>query len=250
MAKVAGDLSSAAMDAQIRRFIDSVQLLADPRLQFAPFGATDGWMQVERTVEFFPPSLTPIEATVVRHIATTAFCQLVTRTGVHARLEASSVAQMILNISSAIGSTEQRRAYEMAVETLRNHMPSCARPYTDSRIGLALQFISRNASRNTLRLEQVAAAISISRWHLARLLRRETGHSFGEHIRECRIRRAVSLLDRPILSVKEVAAQVGYSVPQLERAFARALQTTPSRWRAQKNFVLSEAHEIDRNGKI
>jgi AraC family transcriptional regulator len=102
----------------------------------------------------------------------------------------------------------------------------------DPRVPRALEYISARASLGSLTLGDVAGAVGLSTWHLARLLRRHTGLTFKAHVRETRLNAAGGLLMATGLSVKEIATQVGYAHPtDFNRQFKRVFSSTPAAWR-------------------
>lgn len=100
------------------------------------------------------------------------------------------------------------------------------------RCSAILKFISARYGDPDLDLERAAVAVRLSRYHLTRILKRETGFSFAHHIRVVRIAQAMELFRTTTLSVKEVAARVGYSNTNvLDRNFKRVHGVTPSAYR-------------------
>jgi AraC-like DNA-binding protein len=104
----------------------------------------------------------------------------------------------------------------------------------DARIRGALQFIETHYTEPRLTLGAVAAHVGMSRFHLARTLTTQTGHGFRAHLHGARVRAAERLLRGTTLSVKEVAATVGYNdTTQLCRHFRRFRGTSPARFAAR-----------------
>lgn len=69
-------------------------------------------------------------------------------------------------------------------------------------------------------------------YHLSHLFRIETGIGYRKYLSTTRLDRAQSLLLDPTLSVKEVAASVGYSTTAtFDREFKRVHKCSPSEWR-------------------
>ena len=103
------------------------------------------------------------------------------------------------------------------------------------RSAVLLEAIRMGFHESTLRLRDVAGAAGFSPWHAAHLLARDTGQGFIAHVRDHRVTAARQLLDETLLSVKEIAAQVGYSsARQLTRDFKRLCGTTPIAFRASR----------------
>ena len=104
-------------------------------------------------------------------------------------------------------------------------MPRC-------RAELALRTIVANSSDSGYSLEAAADVVGLSRWYVSRILVRETGYGFGGHMRRLRMMRAVLLMERPELSVKEIAARAGFSsTSEMDRKFRGQFRTTPSEFR-------------------
>lgn len=97
----------------------------------------------------------------------------------------------------------------------------------------AIVWMARHLAEPSADLRALAAALGVSRWHLSRVISRETGHGFAEHLHGLRVLEAAHLLATTRLSVKEVAATVGYPrTGELDRHFGRWLRMTPSRFRS------------------
>ncbi len=109
-----------------------------------------------------------------------------------------------------------------------------ARP-THPRVVRALTLMRKSYANQQLRLKDVASAVELTSCHLSRLLRRETGRGFVDHMQRIRLEKAVTFLRAGHLSVKQVAAEVGYKyASDLTRHFRAAHGTTPTAWRSQQ----------------
>jgi len=96
----------------------------------------------------------------------------------------------------------------------------------------AVVYVQQHYRHPALSLTDVARAAGVSRFHLARLLRRLTRRSFLEHLHALRVGDARRLLARSTLSVKEIAAAVGYNdATQFCRHFRRAQGMSPGSYR-------------------
>jgi transcriptional regulator GlxA family with amidase domain len=86
-----------------------------------------------------------------------------------------------------------------------------------------------------LTMREVAQTINVCSRRWARILKQQTGFGFLEHLHRCRINVARRLLNETVLSIKEVAAKVGYAHPsQLSRQFKLACGETPLAFRAAR----------------
>ena len=103
---------------------------------------------------------------------------------------------------------------------------------TEARVERALLFVEQHYHRPDLMLGDVARHVGTSRFHLTRALRKHTGRRFLDHVHGARIAAAEHLLVTTTLSVKEIAANVGYNdSTQLCRHFRRVRETSPGAFR-------------------
>jgi AraC-like DNA-binding protein len=104
----------------------------------------------------------------------------------------------------------------------------------DSRIDKALDYIRAHCANPSLALSDVSDFVRMSRWHLSRLFTRRLGVGYRELVRELRMERATLLLNEDLLSVKEVAARLGFAHPtEFDRQFKQSFGMTPTQSRAR-----------------
>jgi AraC-like DNA-binding protein len=102
----------------------------------------------------------------------------------------------------------------------------------DSRVAQALGYVRSHCTDHPLRLDDVARSVHVSRWHLEHLLKKQTGRRFKLHVRGARLEAACELLESSTLSVKEIAARIGYPhVSEFTRDFKAAFRVPPRQWR-------------------
>lgn len=92
-----------------------------------------------------------------------------------------------------------------------------------------------------LSLSDLAAPAGVSPAHLTRLFRAELGLTATDYLRRCRLERALHLLTRSEVPVKEVACEVG--IPDLHafnKAVRRGYGVSPRELRARGGASLSE----------
>jgi AraC-like DNA-binding protein len=119
------------------------------------------------------------------------------------------------------------RRFERAL-TYRNDLGSGRAPL-DVRLHRAVAFIDAHFRDPRLTLAQVAHHAGLSRFYVARMLKNHTGAGFVGHLRRRRIEAAKELLAATVLSIKEIAAKVGYGTPrQFERDFKRLCGVAPT----------------------
>ena len=104
---------------------------------------------------------------------------------------------------------------------------------TSDLIADALQMIRSNYNRN-IRVEDVAAALGMSRSYFYRLFRERMGFSPQTYILRCRIANAKRLLKDSDLSIAEISQQIGYDdICTFSRMFKRLTDMSPSQFRAE-----------------
>jgi AraC-like DNA-binding protein len=117
-----------------------------------------------------------------------------------------------------------------ALRSLIGREPSAAP--TDWRVNRVLMLV-RDRARETLRVDELARAVGISRWHLERLTKQHTGTPLRAHIASTRMALAAELLGRAGITIKEVSARTGYGHPNaFRRDFKRTHGVTPRAWAA------------------
>lgn len=105
-------------------------------------------------------------------------------------------------------------------------------PLSTHNLQRVLTLIDTRHCDANLTLREVSDELQLSLSHVSRLLNQHLGCGFRAHLNRLRISNAQRLLRNPALSVKEVAAAVGYrSTSELDRHFRRFCATTPALFR-------------------
>jgi two-component system response regulator YesN len=100
--------------------------------------------------------------------------------------------------------------------------------WNDRHIRAAKQYIGRNY-QNSIQLEDVASAISLTPAYFSSLFKEKTGQSFSEYLQMARIDKAKELLASTNHNIKEVCWMVGYhDVKYFTRLFKQHINLTPS----------------------
>jgi AraC-like DNA-binding protein len=104
----------------------------------------------------------------------------------------------------------------------------------DRRADRAMTLIGAWCCDPTLRPSTIARAVGVSESRLARLLRLRYSSSFRAARRRARMRLAKSRLENSVDSIKEIAAQTGYSsTSQLDRDFRMEYAIAPGAYRTR-----------------
>lgn len=120
-------------------------------------------------------------------------------------------------------------AFELLVELSHCHQAGALPP----QVRAAMEFMDRNVSRS-LTLKEVASSTGIGPQHLCRLFASSSNSSPLQYFLQRRVGYARTLLTETAMSVKEIAAHLGYEDPLYFSAqFKRVVGVSPRRFRAQ-----------------
>lgn len=129
---------------------------------------------------------------------------------------------------------------QLAVRILRRHAHVLFREPADS---AGLTFLQERTVRDYVRehlrenigLNDLAAAVSLSRFHFARRFKQSTGKTPHAYVLQERLARAQALLRRTSTPLPDVAAQSGFSdQSHMNRVFGRLTGITPGQYRASR----------------
>jgi transcriptional regulator GlxA family with amidase domain len=115
----------------------------------------------------------------------------------------------------------------------RSHVTLRARrdSLTDRRIQVVLLLIEENF-HEPLAIADVARAVNLSPGRLAHLFKSETGVAVQQYLTQIRLANAKHQLETSFLSVKEIAASVGFtSVNRFTTSFKSMIGMTPAQYR-------------------
>jgi AraC-like DNA-binding protein len=209
----------------LQMFVRELQLLAGDLPFKDPY---ELGLRLVNAVAVLPSNLGPLIWWTVRGLSTEAFVRLCCKGGWHC-----CELELRCDVSA---SSSPRDLADLLLRTLQTSRERAARRAAgrlDTRIERAIAYIRANCTRPSLVVEDVAHHVRLSRWHLSRLLVRSLGASYRVVLRCARMEEAERLLRDDALSVKEVAASVGYPhATELDRAFKQYFGVTPTEWRA------------------
>ena len=87
----------------------------------------------------------------------------------------------------------------------------------------------------SISLEEMAKAVGYSKYHFAKKFQQQMGISPVRYFLELKIKNACELMDRSLLSVKQVAAELGYDDPYyFSRLFKKVMGISPKQYRQSK----------------
>jgi AraC-like DNA-binding protein len=161
--------------------------------------------------------------------------------GVLARALSRSRRRLVLRIASEYPRRHLLRNYAMGIGGDNRTICGCGEAGLTNvgataghpRACGALQFIQQNYAHE-LTLSNIAAAVSLSPFHLTRLFKRTLGISLYQHVLQVRVNSARSLLAAGTSgrSLAEIAAAVGFAdQSHLTRHFKRITGVTPRQFR-------------------
>ena len=98
----------------------------------------------------------------------------------------------------------------------------------------AIQFVEENIDNQEFSVEDLSAAIGMSRGHLYKKLMNITGKSPLEFIRTIRVKRGKQLVEKSKMNISEIAYSIGFSPKQFSKYFREHYGELPSIWQ-QRN---------------
>jgi transcriptional regulator GlxA family with amidase domain len=193
------------------------------------------WLpDARRLLTDVPTSTTLPEHLLIRRLLAQLVAQVVGHADV---MQHPAVARAALMLAIEHSTTETLRVEFDALIDRAALLSAPARPRyrhraLDPHVGRSLAVIEARHREPRLSLRDVASTVNLSPWHLTRLLKRATGGGFVTHVHRVRISAAERLLRDTSLTVKQVAAAVGYAnTSQLDRHFRCLRGTTPVSFR-------------------
>jgi AraC-like DNA-binding protein len=176
-------------------------------------------------------TLSPIERLTFQHLLRHVLARFIEEAGLTGE---PRVSERFLKLSTIrLESEEWQRQWIALAHTcaalLTARETIGARRPADNRIRRMLQMIDAQYRNPTFRVGELSNESRLSPGYAGHLLKARTGRKFNDHVHRKRILEAQGLLAEGRLSVKEIAAMVGYSGQgQLARHFRSVTGVTPS----------------------
>ena len=196
----------------MHRFVTHLQLLAGELNELPPAELLDRFDELAANVPDLPSR---VEQLAIGTLLYEALQQLARILGLEPCLANSAL---------------DRQIFAQVIRRLRELHGSTR---VDRRVSEFLRILARRYSEEDLSVAKVADEMRLSRYYLIRILKQSTGHGFRWHLHAHRIDRAKQLLAESMLTVKEIAASVGYTrTSQFDRCFWASVGSTPSKYRS------------------
>lgn len=126
-------------------------------------------------------------------------------------------------------------------------MTDTARNTAGKRLARQAGYYIREHSEQKFSLAGIAGALFVNANYLARVFRRETGHTLLWYHNAVRCERAKALLTGTEMPVSEVSAAVGYvSSAHFSHIFKKMTGTAPSDWRGPDMELPKEPIDFER----
>ena len=112
----------------------------------------------------------------------------------------------------------------------------------DERLIAGLQFIDTNYNQSPLSLSTVSKSAGLSVWYFSRLFNAHIGMGFREYLKSIRLKHACKLLATSKVTIKEIAAMVGYThLSDFYHHFKERFDVSPVAYRrgARKGYMNS-----------
>jgi AraC family transcriptional regulator of arabinose operon len=114
----------------------------------------------------------------------------------------------------------------------------------DRRVQLILMLLEESPERQW-ELPDIAKVVNLSPGRLAHLFKSEIGVSIQQYLTHIRLTRARHQLETSFLSIKEIAAAVGFrNVTRFTASFKTAVGTTPAEYRRRPTLAHSSRKDL------
>ena len=223
---------------QIAALFSQCQVLAG---RFGKLTSSALMSEMNGLVAQLPASLNRAEQLMIGAVLGHLLARLVRIAGIDGRAD---VASGFLNLADAGPTMDSWRVQWFRIAdcctALLQDADGPRAEITDTRVTGMLRVVQMRYVDPGLTMRQVALTINLCPSHAARMLIQQTGFGFLTHLHRRRILAARRLLVEAPLSIKEIAAAVGYAHPsQFSRQFKLASGETPLGFRTSRGGRLS-----------
>jgi transcriptional regulator GlxA family with amidase domain len=133
------------------------------------------------------------------------------------------------------------------VSVLTNSSPNGKDNRTDDRRVQLVLALLEESSKRQWELSDIARMVNLSPGRLAHLFKSEVGVSIQQYLCQIRLTKARHQLESTFLSVKEIAASVGFrNVTRFTECFKTAVGTTPAKYRKLSGITHARPKKISR----
>ena len=224
---------------QVAVLLDRCQVLAG---RFGEISSSALMSQINELVVQLPASLNRAEQITIGGVFGRFLVRLARVGGIDGRAE---MTRAFLNLADAGPTMESwrlqwLRTTECCAAALPSDIDKIEPQVVDIRVTRMLRLVQTRYVDSRLTMRQLAQTVNLCPSHAARMLKQQTGSGFLTHLHGCRILNARRLLVEGSLSIKEVAATVGYSHPsQFSRQFRLSCGKSPLAFRTSRTHRLS-----------
>jgi AraC-like DNA-binding protein len=213
-------------------FFNALQCVVGNVLTGAPAEIAEGLVHLKT---LFPPIAQPTRTALLKAVISTQLLLIAASLGLPTLRDLTSdVAKLNSLNGSALREAHASCVDRLVAAVFRSTSDILRSTHLDHRVACALAFIREWSSSNRrLSASEIARGCNVSRWHLERLVKKETGLTLRYMVSSARIAEAQRLLTLSDLTIKEIGATLGYSCePVFSRCFRTHTGRSPTSWRS------------------
>lgn len=135
-------------------------------------------------------------------------------------------------LTSCTSISEIQSSLQYTFESICKNISLSKQTRSKKMISDILEHIETEFSDQNISLYSVAMAFNTSPTYLSQIFKEQVGTNFIDYLREKRVAKALTLLQNPVLSLEQIAQEVGYvNSSALIRNFKRVKNMTPGQFR-------------------
>lgn len=120
-----------------------------------------------------------------------------------------------------------------AILVRENVMSAVQKKASESRLQPSFLYIEQNLSK-AIKISDLEGVQNLSKEHIIRLFKAETGKTPAEYILDVKIKKAMEMLKNNTISITEISESLGFSNPShLSKIFRMRLNMTPSEYKKE-----------------